>query len=173
MNVYQRLMDIFVGITILFLIPMMCFKQISEQYFQNIAYEYTRKLGYEIETQGYLTKAMYDDYVQSLSFIDDIFGVQFEHTKKRYEPIYKRDQNNEFIFTGEIMTYEEQTFTEEILNDVHKPNGCYRMEKGDTIIITLTTNRREIFQRILTFAWKEQPVRYARYSGMIRGYKFN
>lgn len=171
MNVYHRVIDIIVAIIILFLVPSIYFMQKSDQLAQSIAYDNTKSFANQIETYGYLSKEMYEDYIKSLSFIDAFYEVHIEHTETIHEPIYNTSgvsgtETN--VFTGDIMSYQRVEYTEELLQCLYDKQSNYLMGKGDVIKITVVVKSNGFFKKLFHKSSTDGYRSYALYYGIIR-----
>jgi hypothetical protein len=89
MDSYEHIADMIIGIIIIFLIPMQYFGQKQDALIRTMISSETKILVNEIRSKGYLTKDMYDSYLEELSKTDLLYDIAIEHRQLIYEPEYR------------------------------------------------------------------------------------
>lgn len=130
MKNFERVIDIIVGIIIMFLVPFLYFSQGHDRLLQEMIKLKTSEFTDLIETQGYISKNMYEGFLQNLSTANVMFDVSIEHQELVYEPEYRLRTPDEIIEEQDNAYSGENTYTyipvhteKPIVNDPIDTNG--------------------------------------------------
>ncbi len=89
MNSIEKIVDLFVAVIIIFLFPLLYFGQKQDSITQTLVSNQTEAFVNDIRSNGYLTKEMYDNYLEELSKTGLIYTIAAEHRQLVYEPEYR------------------------------------------------------------------------------------
>ncbi|HWT27638.1 MAG TPA: hypothetical protein VN131_06835, partial [Mobilitalea sp.] len=102
----DHIVDIIIGVVILFLFPLLYFGLKQDALIQSKVKIDTTEFVDDIRSKGYLTKQMYDNYLEKLSKTNLLYNITLEHNQSIYEPEYRFRTPEEIIeeqngaFTG-------------------------------------------------------------------------
>lgn len=86
---FEHLVDIFIAVIIMFLFPLLYFGQKEDTLTQSVISAETDSLVSDIRSKGYLTKEMYDQYLDELSRTDGLYDISIKHRHMVNEPEYR------------------------------------------------------------------------------------
>lgn len=88
-NIYEEIIEIIVAIAIIFLFPLIYFGQKQDSLIKTIATKESQEFVDEVRSKGYITKDMYDNYLDDLSKTGMLYEVNLEHRRHLHEPEYR------------------------------------------------------------------------------------
>ncbi|MHB8127497.1 MAG: hypothetical protein ACYDEX_00660, partial [Mobilitalea sp.] len=105
MNIHGHIIDFIVAIVLMFLGTLLYFGQKQDSLVQTLVSTETEILVNVIRSQGYLTREMYDGYLEDLSHTGMLYEVSLEHRQSINEPEYR------FRTAEEVITEQDTAFT--------------------------------------------------------------
>lgn len=125
--------DIVIIIAVMFIFPMIWAAQkgdyLSQKGAETIAYEFCTN----VCSRGYIDDTLYSEFTDALSSTGGVYKITLVHKQIIYEPEYESG-----VFTGNVMSYNDETYTEAILSRIYGGgNGAYLMNKGDVFEVTI------------------------------------
>ena len=167
-----------VAVMLLFLYPTY---QAYEQH-DRIAFQVAHKAVTEfvdaVRSKGYITPSMYEDFMEALDTSGNLYDVQMQHDRKRYNPIYT-DPADSGSFTGQFEVYYDSVFTEDIMkvlfpdNSLPKddPSRIYRLKVMDYFSVTVkntnTTKATLVREMLNGFVSGDTTRIFITYGGMV------
>lgn len=142
MDSYERIIDIFIGILILFLFPLLYFGLKQDAITQTIVDVETEELVDEIRGKGYLSKDRYDKYLDDLSGTGLLYDIEFEQRQKIMEPEYRfrtleeiiEDQNNAYTGTNTYHFHPIETFPPDITDPIDNSGLTMNTETNESVL---------------------------------------
>lgn len=110
----QRIFGILISVIIFFLFPIYITFEKRDDISYSLALKITYNFVENVRQKGYLTRNMYDSFVNELAVTGNNYDISMEHTKKRYDPIFyvytdsnhsKIDYSLDYITTVKGNTY--------------------------------------------------------------------
>lgn len=144
----------------------------------NIAYKSATTFADSVRNKGYITPKMYTDFNNELSATDNIYDIQMEHDRKRYNPIYT-DPANPATFQGKFEVYYDGFYTDKIMSTLFPTNSLpvtdtsrkYYLQSGDYFYVTIKNKnftKATLVSDFLTNSNTGDPTRiYIPYGGMV------
>lgn len=125
--------DIVIIIAVMFIFPMIWAAQkgdyLSQKGAETIAYEFCTN----VCSRGYIDDTLYSEFTDALSSTGGVYKITLVHKQIIYEPEYESG-----VFTGNVMSYNDETYTEAILSRIYGGGkGAYLMNKGDVFEVTI------------------------------------
>ncbi len=124
--------DILIVIAVMFIFPIIWAAQkgdyLSQKGAETLAYEFCTN----VCSRGYVDDTLYSEFTEALSSTGGVYRITLCHKQIIYEPEYVSG-----AFTGNVMSYNDETYTEAILSKVYGGNGAYLMNKGDVFEVTI------------------------------------
>ena len=130
-NPMAKILDVILVIAVLFIFPILWAGMKSGNLMQKDAEKITLEFLTNVAERGYIDKTLYDTYLSNMSSVDGVYEISLVHKQTVSEPEYEGG-----TFTGNVMTYEMDTYTSEILDCVYD-KGIYVMGRGDKFEITI------------------------------------
>ena len=96
-NLFEDLVDILIGVIILFLFPLLYFGLRQDTITQQVISARTTEFVDTVRTQGLLTQNMYDAYLEYLDDTNLIYDIHLEHKELAIEPEYRLKTAEEVI----------------------------------------------------------------------------
>jgi hypothetical protein len=151
-NIFEKIVDIIVAVTIMFIFPLLYFGLRQDTITQNVVYSETTYLVDNVRTQGYLTKDMYDTYLKQIDKTDIIPDIQLEHKELVLEPEYRFktadeviEQQNSSWSGSNTYTYLPVTTNISIVVDTANNNGLtMNTETNESILKNAVTTSPNI-----------------------------
>ncbi|MDF2590220.1 MAG: hypothetical protein K0S41_4063 [Anaerocolumna sp.] len=128
-NIFEKLVDIFIAIIIFFLLPLQYFSIRQDSLTQQIVDIKTASFMDTVRTQGFMTKSMYNKYLESIDNSHIIWDVELSAKHICLEPEYRfktpdeviDDQNREWngsnIYTYRPVYTDKPIVTDSVNND--------------------------------------------------------
>ena len=88
-----------------------------------------------VSDKGYIDMKVYQAFMKKLDAAGGVCRVEIMHSQTVYEPEYENG-----AFTGEVMTYTDETYTSVILERL-RADGAYLMEIGDLVCVRVDPER--------------------------------
>lgn len=144
MNIYEKLIDILIGICIMLLFPVLYFNKKSELIIYEVLQQRLNEFVQEITIQGKLTKDSYEQFHQIVNSLDHALIIELQYEEYRYEPEYIiRDHTETPTFTGNVLEYLNVVTKDEILNYIYQ-EGDYMMSLGGYLRVSITVVKDNI-----------------------------
>ncbi len=124
--------DILIVIAVMFIFPIIWAAQKGDYLAQKGAETLTYEFCTNVCSRGYVDDTIYREFTDALSSTGGVYQITLCHKQIIYEPEYEAG-----VFTGEVMSYADETYTEAILSKVYGGNGAYLMNKGDVFEVTI------------------------------------
>ncbi|MBH1940641.1 hypothetical protein I5677_07045 [Mobilitalea sibirica] len=140
MDDFEHIVDLAIVIILIFLFPLLFFGQKQDAIVQTVVEKEASQFVDEIRSKGYVTKEMYDEYVNQLSKTGLLYDVSLEHRQLIYEPEYRFRTPEEVIdeqdaaYTG-TNTYHYRSVTTNVPH-VEDPvfNGNLNTETNESVM---------------------------------------
>lgn len=136
MNVYEKVTDLLVAMIIFFLIPMLYLGKRMDLLSQGELSGYTINLIEDITTHGYMTKEMYEDFVDRVHRINPVLQIEIMSESYVFEPIYQKN-NNLLEYTNLSQTYWTLTTNEDIINNLYSTKARHLFSYGGYLTVNL------------------------------------
>lgn len=135
MSIYEKLMDILIGICIMILFPTLYYNHKCELLNYEVIQREMVAFIDTISTHSYITQGMYEQFYTSLYTIQEAISITLEYEEFRIEPVYTATEPP--TFTGEVMRYSYVVTNEEIRQVVFS-EGKFHMSAGGFVKVTVT-----------------------------------
>lgn len=125
--------DIVIVIAVMFIFPIIWAAQKGDYLAQKGAETITYEFCTNVCSRGYIDDTLYREFTDALSSTGGVYKITLVHKQIIYEPEYESG-----VFTGNVMTYNDETYTEAILSRIYGGgSGAYLMNKGDVFEVTI------------------------------------
>ena len=136
--------DIFILVVVLFIVPVVWqsyqYDRLTQQNMEAITEEFAET----VSNKGYIDAKRYHAFVKKLNSNGGTYDIEIVHSQLIHEPEYVGG-----VFTGNVMDYEEKTYTTTIINEMEQ-YGAYLMEVGDEIKVCVTPSSKSIGRSFLS-----------------------
>lgn len=105
MKPLEHLIDILVAVMVIFFFPVLYFAQKQDALSLTLTALETKEFVDEVRSKGFVTKEMYDRYLQNLSLSRLLYEISLEHRQTSYEPEYR------FRTPEEVIEEQEKSYT--------------------------------------------------------------
>lgn len=156
-DIFGRIVGILIGVSLLFLLPILYFAERQEMVEQLYLITETADFVDTVRTTGRLTEENYELFLARLSDLPNRYEVKMTGRHKRIE-----------LTGGELLLHNEEFYENQIV-EVLKEEGAYVFSRGDFFkveIVKLSGGVLEIFRKSL-IPINENGVVSAYYGGMI------
>lgn len=136
MHVYEKVTDLLVALIIFFLIPMLYLGKRTDLLCQEELSGYTENFIEDVTTHGYLTKEIYEDFLDRVHRIYPVLQIEIISESYVYEPIYLK-KNNTMEFTNRNQTYWTVTTNEDIINNLYSAKAKHWFSYGGYFKVNL------------------------------------
>ncbi|ABX41229.1 hypothetical protein [Lachnoclostridium phytofermentans] len=136
MHVYEKVTDLLVAFIIFFLIPMLYLGKRTDLLCQEELSGYTANFIEDVTTHGYLTKEIYEDFLDRIHRIYPVLQIEMISESYAYEPIYQKN-NNTMEFTNKNQTYWTVTTNEDIINNLYSTKARHWFSYGGYFKVNL------------------------------------
>ncbi len=143
----STIFTIVLAVLLMVITPAYLLLQKSETLLQNYVNSETSKFISEVKSSGKITKEAYTDYINKLDVTDYLFEIKIEHQKKVILPKY----SDEGVFLNSYITSYENTYEEDIIDEIYKGDGVYLLSFGDYISINVTSRETLVSSNYLNF----------------------
>ena len=130
MDLLGKLVDIILLILVCIIVPTMFLSFKYDDLAQRNAEIVVNEFAETVSSCGYINDEMYYGLVSDLSVYGGVYSIEFMHEQEINEPEYVGG-----IFTGNVMTYSDKTYTDEIISSVDS-YSAYLMMVGDQFTVT-------------------------------------
>lgn len=173
----SKIYAIFLAFLLLIVFPILSFAQMQDETARTVVFSKTTQFVDSVRNLGYITPNMYEEYMETLGQLGNIYDVKIEHHHRTVAPVLKDDLA--IVQTGNRAQYDSyyQLYThDEIMEklfptDTSKERRHYFFTQGDYIVVTAKN-------RVPTLATRIQEVLYnknladstiiVRYGGLIK-----
>lgn len=154
MNIFERVIEIFLAAFAFFIIPYLIFELIYVQLLQIYVSSYAESFAENCYNRQYISSEMYHDLVMTVKKPDETTTLDINVSRLEYEPVYT-NENGEIIFSGKVVEYFDNYITGEI--EKHICTGVpFELRKGDYITVTATIMNHGIVNRIFSAIFKNE-----------------
>ena len=163
MEVLGRVVDFIILIAICIIIPTMFITFKHDDIAQRNAEIVVNEFAESVSSHGYINEEMYYDLVSDLSSFGGVYDIELVHEQEINEPEYVGG-----VFTGNVMTYNDKTYTGEIIESIDS-YGAYLMMIGDEITVTATKKSVSTGQSFMKWLLHRRNKTLATASRMVSG----
>lgn len=149
MDSFGKIIAILISVLVLFIAPVLYLAQKQDAIVQNYVTRETIAFVDAVKNNGYLTKDMYDTYIQKLADTDNLYDIFMEHGHKIINPVY----SDADIFQNDISIYYSSSYEDDILDKLYE-TGIYQLQQEDYLSV-------QVMNRNKTLAAKLQQIIYA------------
>lgn len=86
-NYFQKIVSVLVSILLFFIFPIYITYEKKDDLSHAMASKVTHVFVDTVRNKGYVAPKMYEDFTSLLNLTGNIYDIQMEHTKKRYDPV--------------------------------------------------------------------------------------
>ena len=86
-GVLQRVVSILISVVIFFILPIYIAYEKKDDISYALALKITTDFVDNVNSKGYITSEMYDDFIAELAVTQNSYDVYMEHTAKKYNPV--------------------------------------------------------------------------------------
>lgn len=107
----QRVFSILIAILIFFLLPMYMAFEKKDDISYSLALKITSNFVENVKNKGYISRKMYDDFVNQLAVTDNVYSISLEHIAKKYNPviyIYDNNDSTKLLYELDYNQYRDQ-----------------------------------------------------------------
>lgn len=107
----QRIFSILIAVLIFFLLPMYMAFEKKDDVSYSLALKITSNFVENVKNKGYLSRKMYDDFVNQLAVTDNVYTISLEHVAKKYNPViyvYDNYDSTKLLFELDYNQYRTQ-----------------------------------------------------------------
>lgn len=115
----QRIFSILIAIIIFFLLPMYMAFEKKDDISYSLALKITSNFVDNVKSKGYVSRKMYDDFVNQLAVSDNVYSISLEHIAKKYNPViyvYDNADSSKLLYTLDYNQYKSQYITYQTSN---------------------------------------------------------
>ncbi len=153
MHVYEKVTDILIALIIFFLVPMLYLGKRTDLLCQKELSGYTENFIEDVTTHGYLTKEMYEDFLERIHRIYPVIQIEIISESYVYEPIYQR-KDNRMEYTNKKHTYWTVTTHNDILSNLYSENARHWFSYGGYFKVNLWNEEGGSKELITTYGDK-------------------
>lgn len=171
MNYLSKLTAIIIAAVLMTIVPAYKLYSQMDRQVEIHVNQQTLELVNAVRNKGYLDKAMYEEYMDSIALSGYLFEVELMHATKVYFPLKPGDPG--YSEENTFCVYEEKFFNaaffKEIFENPGNEKGVYKMKKGDSFTVTvknISVTGVTVFNTV-TGAGGSSFSMYCRYGGMI------
>ena len=109
-DILQRIFAIFVTALVFFILPIYIAYEKMDDISYALALKITTSFVEDVTSKGYLSRNMYNDYVNKLSTTNNTYDIELEHVSKKYYPVflvYTDDTKKSVKGTYDYMLYKD------------------------------------------------------------------
>lgn len=148
-DILGRIVDYFISIFSMFLLPICLLGLMQIRISQVYVMDQTAVFVNSCCLRGYISKEMYDDYLQTLNKTGLNYQVNLTIKRKNYEPDYQKGEDGKLYFTGNILTYPEDIFEDSYLLYLLNKQGIIYLQEEDYFKTTVQNLTETAGSRIL------------------------
>ena len=86
-GILQRIVSILIAVIIFFILPVYIAYEKRDDISYALALKITTDFVDDVNSKGYLTSEMYDEFVSELAVTQNSYDIYMEHTAKKYNPV--------------------------------------------------------------------------------------
>lgn len=101
----QRIFAILISIIIFFFLPMYIAFEKRDDISYALALKITNNFVENVTNKGYLSKEMYDNFIDELAATDNIYDIKLEHVSKKYFPVFYVYKDSSFKEVSKKLDY--------------------------------------------------------------------
>ena len=144
MKSFEHVIDYVVAIFVLFLFPLIYFGLKQDLLTQTVVKMDTKQLVDDVRGKGYLTKEMFDHYLEKVGSTGVLYDIGLEHRERSYEPEYRfrtvdeiiEEQNKEFGGSNVYHFYPVLTNIPAVTDPVDNSGLTMNTETNESILAT-------------------------------------
>lgn len=146
MDAFGKLVAIFAGVALLFIVPTLYMAQKQDAISQLYVTQETVKLVDSIRAGGEVNRNMYYDYVSRIDKTGNLYEVEITHTHRKVAPEYDEimDTAGDRVSTYFFNTYEDEIF------EAFDEGKVYHFSQGDYISVKVMNRNKTMAQRMLS-----------------------
>ena len=166
-NSLGKLFAAITACAVFFIYPTLDTAQQMDNRSQTYVMNKTTRFVDSVKNCGYLNDEMMDRFGEELSATGNLYGIRIVHDHKVYVPVY----DDTDTFTGKTELVYQDTYEDDILDEIYNGSGKYEFTEGDFISVTVVSKSLTIFQKlnnIINGVSSDSPAILANYGGMIR-----
>lgn len=146
----SRILDILTALVVMFFLPYIVYASQEERLMLSQAEKFTSSFVERISKNGYISREMYEEYLESLSTTDRSYLVTFTHSRQ-----------------GADGTWDNR-YSEEVIDQMYD-RGAYLMNMGDDITVEVTLGPYSRAAGVMNSLFGNGSSGYHRKSGTITG----
>lgn len=126
----QRVFAILISVIIFFFMPMYISFEKKDDISYALALKITDSFVSNVTSKGYISKKMYDNFIDELAATDNVYEVKMEHRAKRYYPVIVGKDTNNKLVKYEPSLYEvteDKNLKDKITGSIIFDNGTFEM----------------------------------------------
>jgi hypothetical protein len=149
MNSFLKVFAVIVAVLLLYVYPISAAFRQQDDVSELVAMRAIASFVDAVRDKGFVSPAMYTDFMNTLAATGNTFEVQMEHGSKKYVPVYD-DPTKPETFRGRYEVQVDAFYNAQIL-PVLFPNSAagkddparrYKMHVGDTFAVTVKNTNR-------------------------------
>ncbi|AZK47386.1 hypothetical protein [Paenibacillus lentus] len=161
-NALSKITAAILAVVLLYLVPAVQSAQREEDYRALMAYNTLVRFTDAVRNKGYLSRGMYNDFVNELATAGGEYMIDMEYRHKKYHPEYS-DPADSSTFLDRFSVHYEAYYSQDILSILFpdepaldkKEEPMYRMEAGDYFTVTITHLSRTPITVLYDFLYGE------------------
>ncbi|MGL5381764.1 hypothetical protein [Clostridium sp.] len=165
-NVLSNVVAIIVAVVIMFGYPILDNFQRIDDISQVVVLSETTEFVDSVRALGYITREMYTEFNGQLTATGNVYRIQMEHYRKKYDPIY--DESN--VFQGSYETNYQYIHNDDILQKL-TDDGVYYFSQEDMFNVKVHNINKTVATRLQDMIYKgnfKTEKIIVNYGGMIR-----
>lgn len=159
-NILSQITAALLAVLLLFLFPALQAAQRAEDIRYLSAYQTLVQFADAVRNKGYVSPAMYEEFVRDLEAGGNLYDIELEHRHKKYHPEYG-DPADPDTFLNDFSVVYDAYYTSDILQvlfpDASPPaaNGkeTYKLQAGDFFTVTATDRSRGPYEILSEFLY--------------------
>lgn len=167
-----------VACLLLYLYPVSQSYEQQDQISYNIVYKSVTTFVDSVRSKGYISPAMYNDFMNELDKSGNLYEIEMQHDQKLYNPVYD-NPSDASTFQNRYEVYYDSVYTEDILSVLYPENELpvsdserkYLLKQYDSFSVTVTnsnTTKATLVRNLLNLSDSGNKVRiYLPYGGMV------
>lgn len=143
-DILQRIFAIFVTALVFFILPIYIAYEKVDDISYALALKITTSFVEDVTSKGYLSRNMYNDYVNKLSTTNNTYDIELEHVSKKYYPVF-------LVYTDDHKTAVKGTYDYMLYKDSYNDPNTNKMNfdgediNKDLVTITYKVSEEKIF----------------------------
>lgn len=176
-NALSKITAAILAVVLLYLVPAVQSAQREEDYRVLAAYNTLVRFTDAVRNKGYLSRGMYNDFVNELATAGGEYRIDLEYRHKKYHPEYS-DPADSSTFLDRFSVHYEAYYSHDILPLLfpqdpvsgREEEPMYRLEAEDYFTVTITNLSRTpimVFHDILYGGTRTHSSEVLNYGGMV------